>query len=95
MNVGVVVFWGGIHQIAGILKGIVRFLVDRQVARRIAPQRQDVRDVVLGVALENLPDIRFAMADAGQVRRAGSRLVVSLIRTTRLWVRSRVVPPAP
>src|SRR5260370_28439387 len=56
-----------LYQVDRVLKRVPRFVI-RNVLRPIAPERENVSDRRLGVSKQNVFDLFFIMADAGQVR---------------------------
>ena len=64
------------------------------VVRRVAAKRDDMTYPRFPISLSDCVDFLPGSSDAGQCAAADSEVSV-LIRFTVLWVRSRVLPPAP
>lgn len=54
-------------QVGGLLKGVVGLVVVCEVARWVAPERENVADALAGVASQDVSDIVFLMADTGEM----------------------------
>jgi hypothetical protein len=67
MGAGVIKLLNKADEIGGVLEVVVFMAVVFEVARGIASEGEDVRDAGLGVAFEDVVDIFFLMADAGEV----------------------------
>src|SRR4030095_8236525 len=67
MRAGFVKSANELYQIDRMLKRIARFIVGN-VARPIAPEREDISDPRLGVSDHNRLDLFFVVANARQVR---------------------------
>ena len=55
------------HQVTRVLERVARLIVGAS-ARWISPKRENISDARFRVAAQNRIDLRFAVADAGQMR---------------------------
>src|SRR5262245_58750365 len=59
------------HQLGGVAKRVLRPVVVRLVARRVAVQSQDILDAGSGIPVEDRDQLVTVVTDTGQVRYGG------------------------